>query len=135
MSPLSSHLDLRELPLRGGERVERRVPVQIDPITLGGLPYDTLVQGDVAVVSVARVSGGFLVTVEMAASVYGPCSRCLRDVVLAVKAEQEEFVPQDPVEVGGRRSVAVHRGSRGRCERDRARGAGACAAAEGALQG
>jgi uncharacterized protein len=98
VSPLNSSLDLRELPLRGGDRVERHVPVQIDPITLGGLPYDTLVDGDVAVVSVARISGGFLITVEMAAHVYGPCFRCLREVALAVEAEQEEFVPQDPSE-------------------------------------
>lgn len=96
--PLNSSLDLRGLSLRGGERVERQVPVQISSITLGGLPYDTLVAGDVAVASVARISGGFLITVEMAAQVYGPCFRCLREVVLTVKAEQEEFVPQDPSE-------------------------------------
>lgn len=96
MSPLHSGLDVRQLSLRSGERVERRVQVQIDPITFGGLPYDTLVEGDAATVSVARMTGGFLITVEMAAQVYGPCSRCLREVVLAVKAEQEEFVPQDP---------------------------------------
>jgi uncharacterized protein len=98
MSPLKSCLDLRELSLRGGERVGHRVPVKIDPITVGGLPYDILVDGDVAVVSVSRISGGFLITIEVAAQVYGPCSRCLREVVLAVKAEQEEFVPQDPSE-------------------------------------
>lgn len=93
---MNSSLDLRELPIRAGERVERRVPVQIDPITIGGLSYDTLVDGDVAVVSVAHIGGGFLIAVEMAAQVYGSCSRCLREVVLVVKAEQEEFVPQDP---------------------------------------
>jgi uncharacterized protein len=93
---MESVLDLRELPLRGGERLERRVQVHIGSITLGGSIYDTLVDGDVAVVSVARVGGGFLVTVEIAAQIYGPCSRCLRDVVVAVEAEQEEFVPQDP---------------------------------------
>jgi uncharacterized protein len=89
-------IDLRDLPLRSGGRIERRVPVRIDPVTLGGLPYDTLIDDDVAVVTVSRVSGGFLLHVEMAARVYGPCSRCLRDVVVAVEAEQEEFVPQDP---------------------------------------
>lgn len=98
VSPPNSSLDLRGLPLRGGERVERRVPIQIGSVTLGGLPYDTLVDDDVAVVSVARFNSGFLVTVKLAAQVYGPCSRCLRDVVLAVSAEQEEFVPQDPSE-------------------------------------
>ncbi len=98
VSPLNSTLDVRGLSLRGGERVERHVRVQIGSITLGGLPYDTLVDDDLAVVSVARVGGGFLITVGLAAQIYGPCSRCLRDVVLAVKAEQEEFVPQDPSE-------------------------------------
>lgn len=98
VSPLDSTLDVRELPLRGGERVERRVRVQIGSITLGGLSYGTMVDDDVAVVSVVRVGGGFLITVEVAAQVYGPCSRCLRDVVLTVEAEQEEFVPQDPSE-------------------------------------
>jgi len=95
MTLQDSRLDLRELPLRGGERVERRVSVQIDPISLGGLRYDALVEDEAATVAVARVSGGFLITVEVAAQVYGPCSRCLRDVVLAVTAQQEEFAPQD----------------------------------------
>lgn len=96
MSPMRSYLDLRELDLPKGARAERRMPVQIGPLTLGGLPYDTLVEGDEAVVSIARVGGGFLVTVRIAARLHGPCFRCLREVALSLEAEEEEFVPQDP---------------------------------------
>lgn len=98
MSPMRSRLDLRELTLQKGERFERLMPVEIGPLILGGLRHDTLVEGDEAVVSVARVGGGFLVTIRVAARLHGPCFRCLRQVPLALDAEQEEFVPQDPIE-------------------------------------
>lgn len=96
MSLMRSHLDLRELDLQKGERSEWHVPVEIGPLTLGGLRYDTLIEGDEAVASVARVGGGFLVTIRIAARLHGPCFRCLREVALSLEAEEEEFVPQDP---------------------------------------
>ena len=90
-----AHIDLRRLPLRGGETSTLLVEVTISPLLLGGHRYDVVVQRDEAEVAVRRVTGGYLVTLRVHASVYGPCYRCLREVVLAVEAEQQEFVPHD----------------------------------------
>jgi uncharacterized protein len=54
--------------------------------------YDVLLPEGINVV-VDRVAGGFLVEVKMHAKVYGPCSRCLNEVELAIRAEQKEFAP------------------------------------------
>lgn len=98
MAPRSSTLDLRELPLKGGERAQRRIPIEIAPLTLGGLRYDVLVDGDEATVTVSRVSGGYLVALHVKAAIYGPCSRCLREMSSTVDAGEEEFVPRNPAD-------------------------------------
>jgi uncharacterized protein len=85
-------VDLRGLALRGGDRYEREYPLDMAPIFLGGARYDVLVPGGVRIV-VDRVAGGFLVKVSLAAKVYGPCARCLAEVVFDTEAEQQEFVP------------------------------------------
>ncbi len=44
-------------------------------------------------VAVDRITGGYLVNVDLDAKVYGPCARCLGEAVLEVHAEQQEFAP------------------------------------------
>lgn len=88
-------IDLRELPLRGGERVEHHLELEIEPLMLGGLRYDVLVHDDGVRLRVDRVSGGFLVTVSLSVTIYGPCYRCLGDVMLPLEVEEQEFVPLD----------------------------------------
>jgi uncharacterized protein len=85
-------LDLRDLSLRGGERHERTYSLDVAPVVLGGVDYEVLVPQGVTV-TVARVTGGFLIDVSLDARVYGPCARCLREVALQVRAEQQEFAP------------------------------------------
>jgi uncharacterized protein len=85
-------LDLTDLALRTGERHERSYPVELAPILLGGVSYEVLLPQGVTV-AVDRVAGGFLITVSTDAKVYGPCARCLSEVVLEVRAEQQEFAP------------------------------------------
>jgi uncharacterized protein len=85
-------LDLGDLSLRGGERHERTYSLDIAPVVLGGVSYDVLVPEGVTV-TVARVTGGFLIDVSLEAKVYGPCARCLREATLKVLAEQQEFAP------------------------------------------
>ncbi|HEY5529652.1 MAG TPA: DUF177 domain-containing protein [Thermoleophilia bacterium] len=88
----SAYLDLRDLTLRGGEHFERDYPLEMAPIILGGQRYDVLLPEGVTV-TVDRVAGGSLVAVSTDATVYGPCSRCLREVVFKLRAEEQEFVP------------------------------------------
>jgi uncharacterized protein len=89
-------LDLRQLDLKGGERTERFVRFEPEPVFLGGLEYRAGLRDDGAQVLVERLTGGYLVTVSLAGTVYGPCQRCLQEVALPVEAQQQEFVPTHP---------------------------------------
>lgn len=102
MDPYDPHLDLRGLNLKGGERTERSFEVDIAPIHLAGQAYQVVPKPDGVTARVDRVSGGFLVTVYVAATIYGACMRCLKEVVLELEAEQQEFAPstQDSWEEG-----------------------------------
>jgi uncharacterized protein len=84
-------LSLADLALRGGERYERTYSLEFAPILLGE-QYRVLVPDGVDVI-VDRVTGGYLVTVDLDARVYGPCARCLGEAVVKVRAQQQEFAP------------------------------------------
>jgi uncharacterized protein len=85
-------IDLRDLALRGGERYRRDYPLNIAPVVLGGARYEVLVPRGVGL-TVDRVAGAFLVTISLAAKVYGLCARCLGEAVLEIEAQQQEFAP------------------------------------------
>ena len=85
-------IDLGALGLRGGERHECAYVVEVEPIVLGGAEYQVyLPEG--AMIAVDRVAGGYVVKLAVDGKVYGPCSRCLREVEMPLHAEQEEFAP------------------------------------------
>ncbi len=86
------HVDLNELALRTGESWERTYPLEMPPVVLGGTPYEVVIPDGVTL-SATRVAGGFLVGVNLSANLYGPCERCLKEVVLRLQADEEEFVP------------------------------------------
>jgi uncharacterized protein len=92
MEASSPHVHLDDLALRTGETWEYTYPLEMGPVVLGGSEYQVLIPDGVTVLA-ERVAGGFLVRVSLAASVYGPCERCLREVPLRLEAEEEEFVP------------------------------------------
>lgn len=83
-------LDLRALKLRGGDRYESSFMLDVAPLVLGGASYDVLLP-EGARVMVDRTGGGYVFRVSAHAKVYGPCARCLRDAVVEVRADQEEF--------------------------------------------
>jgi uncharacterized protein len=85
-------LDLNDLALRTGERHELTYSLELAPLVLGGVSYQVLMPEGVTV-AVDRVAGGFLITVATNAKVYGPCARCLSEVALETRAEQQEFAP------------------------------------------
>lgn len=85
-------LNLNDLGLRGGQRHTCTYSVDVAPVMLGGARFDVVVSDGVDV-TIERIAGGFLVDISLAATVCGPCSRCLREVCSEVRAEQEEFVP------------------------------------------
>jgi uncharacterized protein len=85
-------LSLADLSLRGGDRYERIYMLEFEPVSLGGAEYPVLVPDGVHI-AVDRITGGYLVNVDLDAKVYGPCARCLGEAVLEVHAEQQEFAP------------------------------------------
>jgi uncharacterized protein len=85
-------VDLREYPLKPGGKSERTYDLEIAPLTLGGQRIEVLVDDGVTLV-VERVAGGFLVTVRLVATIYGPCFRCLCELGKVTSAEEQEFVP------------------------------------------
>lgn len=98
MTRPSDSLDLREPALRPGGEMSRVFDLEIAPVFLGGVAFSVVLRGPGVDVRVRRIAGGHLVRVAVAATVYGPCSRCLGDVALDLAAEQEEFVPSRPEE-------------------------------------
>lgn len=85
-------LNLNDLSLRGGQRHTCTYSVDVAPVMLGGARFDVVVPEGVDV-NIERIAGGFLVDLDLTATVCGPCARCLREVCCEVRAEQEEFVP------------------------------------------
>jgi uncharacterized protein len=85
-------LRLADLSLRGGDRYERTFIVDFQPVLLGGVEYRVLVPDGIHV-AVDRATGGYLVSLDLEAKVYGPCARCLGEAVLTVRAQQQEFAP------------------------------------------
>jgi uncharacterized protein len=85
-------LSLADLSLRGGDRYERIYMLEFEPVLLGGEEFRVLLPDGVHV-TVDRVTGGYLVNVDLDAKIYGPCARCLGEAVVTVHAEQQEFAP------------------------------------------
>src|SRR5665648_624531 len=98
MTKPGNRLDLRELALQPGARIEKVFHVDIAPVTSGGVLFDVVVDEADVRVSVQRIAGGHLVGARLEAKIYGPCARCLSEVVVHVSADQEEFVPRRPEE-------------------------------------
>ena len=85
-------LSLDDLGLRGGQRRVCTYPIDMAPVVMGGERYEVVLAEGVTV-SVERIAGGYLIGVELAAKVFGPCVRCLEETGLDVHAEEQEFVP------------------------------------------
>lgn len=89
---MAIRLDLDDLCLRAGGRHDSVHAVDLRPVTLGGAEYQVLL-GHGVEMAVERVAGGYLVNVSTDAKVYGPCARCLSEVVLELRAVEQEFAP------------------------------------------
>jgi len=83
---------LNGLRLRSGDRYESSFPLETPPLVLGGAEYPVLLPKGVTLL-VERLTGGYLVTVSADATVYGPCTRCLREAAVVIHAEEKEFAP------------------------------------------
>jgi uncharacterized protein len=89
---VETRLNLDDLSIRAGRRHVYTYPADIAPVVMGGVEYEVTVPSGVEV-GVDRVAGGYLVHVNVAAVISGPCMRCLEATAPKLTAEEEEFVP------------------------------------------
>jgi uncharacterized protein len=91
MSHKSTVFDLASLRLAAGEGRRLEPSVQIDPLMLGGESYAVEPQSIAARVDVSRMTGhGYALRLRFAATLVGPCMRCLQEARRLVEVEARE---------------------------------------------
>ena len=84
-------IDLRRLDLAPGAGARADVPVPLEPITLGGQRYAPEPPEVDARIDVASSGSGLGLRLRFAASLHGPCQRCLAPSALDVVVDAREF--------------------------------------------
>jgi uncharacterized protein len=93
MAQASTIIDLARLSLSHGEGRRLELPVQLEPLELGGQAYVS--PGSVAVrLDVSRPSGGYAFRLRFPLRIEGPCMRCLENAALEAEVDARE-VAQD----------------------------------------
>lgn len=91
MAPATHDFDLGGLRLSAGEGRRLTLEVPIDPLTLGSERYVAEPRHVPAELSVSRMTGGgYALRLRFAATVSGPCMRCLRDAHPSVEVDARE---------------------------------------------
>ena len=68
-----------------------RVPVAIDPLRFGGEAYDVEPAGAGAKIELQATAGGLYMKLHLAATVVGPCYRCLEPARTRVTVNASEY--------------------------------------------
>lgn len=91
MSVSAHDLDLASLRLSSGEGRRLDLPVRIEPLQLGGESYGAEPEQVPALIEVSRMSGGgYALRLRFAATLAGPCMRCLKDARREVEVDARE---------------------------------------------
>jgi uncharacterized protein len=89
MAQATTIIDLARLSLSHGEGRRLEVPVQLEPLELGGQAY--VVPGAVdARLDVSRPSGGYAFLLRFPLRIEGPCMRCLEAAMLETEVDARE---------------------------------------------
>ena len=82
---------LRTVKLRPGERYEERIPVELEPLELGGQIYHPVPAVPEAQLSISRLGTGTLFELALDVSIEGPCFRCLEEAAVPVRVKAREY--------------------------------------------
>jgi uncharacterized protein len=94
MSNAATIIDLARLSLSHGEGRRLELPVQLEPLALGGQEY--VAPDSVATrLDVSRPSGGYAFRLRFPLRVEGPCMRCLEPAVLETEVDAREVAQED----------------------------------------
>src|SRR5262245_21577253 len=86
--------DLRRARLRPGEQFRTIVPVRLEPLAFGGERYVPAPESPDATLTITRTAQGYVFELALAASLEGPCMRCLGDARLDVPIRAREYHEQ-----------------------------------------
>jgi uncharacterized protein len=92
-------IDLRRPGLRPGEARREHVELELDPFVLGGQRYETHPPTVPVDVEITQASGAMVFDLRLAATLAGPCMRCLGYAELDLDAKAREF--HDPTGSSG----------------------------------
>lgn len=91
MSAVAHDFDLAGLRLSSGEGRRLQLPVQIEPLELGGERYGAEPEQVDAQLDVSRMTGGgYALRLRFSAGLAGPCMRCLKPAHRAVEVDARE---------------------------------------------
>jgi uncharacterized protein len=91
MSGVTDFLDLGGLRLSAGEGRCFELATHVEPLTLGGEPYEVAPAALPVRLDVSRMTGnGYALRLRFAASIEGACMRCLKDAAPQVEVDARE---------------------------------------------
>jgi uncharacterized protein len=91
MPSVTDILDLGGLRLSAGEGRSFELAVHIEPLALGGEPYEVAPAMLPVRLEVSRMLGnGYALRIRFAATLVGPCMRCLKDAAPRIDVDSRE---------------------------------------------
>jgi uncharacterized protein len=86
-----STFNLRTARLRPGEAWRGEVPIELEPLELGGQRYVPVPAEQLGALAITRLTSGLLFELAFEISLEGPCMRCLEGAVLEVSIRAREY--------------------------------------------
>ncbi len=83
-------IDLARLALSSGEGKRLQLPVELEPLELGGQTYLAKPSSPEVRLEVSRPSGGYAFRLQFPVHLEGPCMRCLEQGALDLEVEARE---------------------------------------------
>jgi uncharacterized protein len=88
--------NLRTLKLRPGEQFRATLPVELQPLQLGGEHYVPVPSEPEANLTVTAMASGTLFELSLEVRLQGPCFRCLGEAEVSIRVAGREYQAQSP---------------------------------------
>ena len=88
---LVSTFNLRTARLRPGEAWRGEVPIELEPLELGGQCYAPVPAEQLGTLAITRLTSGLLFELAFDVELAGPCMRCLEDAAVALAIRAREY--------------------------------------------